>query len=69
MRTTDRPTQPCLADQQAPLTPGRSTLADVALSQGVSAEHVSAYLAHRSAYLSQPYAFVQTVIGLQAVPS
>jgi len=60
-------TRPCPSDQQSPLTPGRSTLADVALSQGVSHDDVRSYLDDRAGYLSAPYRFVATVIGLQSV--
>lgn len=60
-------TKPCPADIAAPLVPGRSALAEVAREFGVDDDAVQAYVAHQAAFLSAPYAFVATIVGLQAV--
>ncbi len=62
-------TRPVPADQAAPLLPSRSALADIALATGIPAKAVNAYVAHQAAFLSAPYRFVATIVGLQAVGS
>jgi hypothetical protein len=60
-------TDPNPADQQAPVTPGRSALADLAIEFGVAADVVNAYVRHQAAYLSAPYAFVAACVELAQV--
>lgn len=43
----DTPTVPCPADRDAPIAPGRSVLADVALAAGISADDVRGHLSSR----------------------
>jgi hypothetical protein len=60
-------TKPCPADQAAPLTPGRSALADVALAFGIETDAVQAYVAHHAAFLSAPHRLVARCVELRAV--
>lgn len=66
MKTTDRPTAPCPADQSAPIRRPIS-LDQLAMSQGVTPEHVGAYMRGTAAFLSAPYRFVAAVVGLASV--
>lgn len=60
-------TKPCPADQAAPLTPGRSALAEVALAFGIEADAVDAYVAHHAAFLNAPHRLVARCVELEAV--
>jgi hypothetical protein len=59
-------TKPSKEDQDAPLVPGRTALADIALAFGVCADDVHAYLASHSAFLSAPHRLLAACIELQS---
>ncbi len=56
-------TKPSPSDQAAPLQ-RPVPLSDLALSAGITPEHVGAYVRDHAAYLTSPYRLVRSDIGL-----